>query len=91
MSLKVATGAEIFIFNLSNPKSKPLADRIQRALVDIGFKNRGVKEDNFYVLKNTKTPALLLEIGFIDNSTDNKLFEAKFGGHCRRDYKSLYC
>lgn len=77
---EIATGAEVFVFNLSNPqsKSKPLADRIQRALVDIGFKNRGVKEADFYVLKNTKAPALLLEIGFIDNSADNKLFDAKF-------------
>lgn len=30
------------------------------------------------MLKNTRAPALLLEIGFIDNSNDNKLFDAQF-------------
>lgn len=77
---EVGTGAEVFVFNLTNPqsKSKPLADKIQSALVNVGFRNRGVKEANFYVLKNTKAPALLLEIGFIDNSADNQLFDEKF-------------
>lgn len=73
-----ATHGEVFVFNLSNTKSKPLADRIQRTLVDIGFPNHGIKETNFYVLKNTKASALQLKISFIDNSADNKLFDAKF-------------
>ena len=30
------------------------------------------KEENFYVLKNTVMPAVLLEIGFFDNETDYK-------------------
>ena len=30
------------------------------------------------MLKHTQAPALLLEIGFIDNSDDNKLFDTKF-------------
>lgn len=77
---ELATGAEVFVFNLSNPqsKSKPLADKIQNALVSVGFRNRGVKEAQFYVLKNTRSPALLLEVGFIDNSADNQLFDTKF-------------
>lgn len=77
---ETANGAEVFVFNFANSasKSKPLADKIQRALVNVGFKDRGVKEANFYVLKNTRAPALLLEVGFIDNSIDNKLFDEKF-------------
>ena len=75
---EAATGAEVFVYNLKNPKSKPLADQLQQALVQIGFKNRGVKAASFYVLKHTKAPALLLEVGFIDNSLDNKLFDSKF-------------
>ena len=77
---EVGTGAEVFVFSLSNPasKSKPLADKIQRALVNVGFRDRGVKESSFYVLKNTRAPALLLEVGFIDNSTDNQLFDTQF-------------
>ena len=73
-----ATGAEVFVYRFTNKKSKPLADQIQRALVGVGFRNRGVKEADFYVLKHTRAPALLLEIGFIDNRTDNELFDTKF-------------
>lgn len=77
---EVGTGAEVYIYNLTNPlsKSKTLAEKIQNALVHVGYHNRGVKEADFYVLKHTKAPALLLEIGFIDNSTDNALFDSKF-------------
>ena len=75
---EVGTGAEVYVYKTANAKSKPLAAKIQSALVRVGFRDRGVKEADFYVLKHTKAPALLLEIGFIDNSTDNKLFDLKF-------------
>ena len=73
-----ATGAEVYVYRAYNTKSKSLAKQIQQALVNIGFRDRGVKEADFYVLKHTKAPALLLEIGFIDNSIDNQLFDTKF-------------
>lgn len=73
-----ATGAEVYVYRAYNTKSKALARKIQKSLVDIGFRDRGVKEADFYVLKHTKAPALLLEVGFIDNSIDNELFDVKF-------------
>jgi len=45
--------------------------------VGVGFANRGVKTANYQVLRETKAPAVLIEIGFIDNSQDNALFDAK--------------
>ena len=73
-----ATGAEVYVYRAYNAKSKALAQKIQQSLVNIGFRNRGIKEADFYVLKHTRAPALLLEIGFVDNSKDNQLFDAKF-------------
>lgn len=73
-----ATGAEVYVYRAYNAKSKALAKKIQQAMVNIGFRDRGVKEAEFYVLKHTKAPALLLEIGFLDNSKDNQLFDGKF-------------
>ena len=36
--------------------------------------NRGVKSNDFYVIKNTEIPAVLCEIGFITNQDEfNKL------------------
>ena len=75
---EVATGAEVYVYKTANTKSKPLAAKIQQALVKVGYRDRGVKEAEFYVLKLTKAPALLLEVGFIDNSADDALFDAKF-------------
>ena len=45
--------------------------------MDLGFTDRGVKEANYHVLRETKAPAILIEIGFIDNSEDNNLFDIK--------------
>lgn len=73
-----ATGAEVFVYRLATSKALPYAKRVQNALVNVGFKNRGVKEQAFFVLRNTRAPAMLIEVGFIDNSGDNELFDAKF-------------
>lgn len=43
----------------------------------IGFANRGVKTANFHVLRETKAPSVLIELGFIDNNIDNNLFDGK--------------
>ena len=73
-----ANGVETFTYINQTEKAKSLADRIQKELVKIGFKDRGVKKANFHVLRETKAPAVLVEIGFIDNSKDNQLFDSKF-------------
>ncbi|MFV0503762.1 MAG: N-acetylmuramoyl-L-alanine amidase [Lachnospirales bacterium] len=72
-----AKGSETFTYLKGGTKSKGLAQRIQTSLVALGFVDRGVKEANFHVLRETKAPAVLVEIGFIDNTGDNNLFDAK--------------
>ncbi|MBV4424280.1 N-acetylmuramoyl-L-alanine amidase [Clostridium tyrobutyricum] len=72
-----AKGVETYTYLNGGSKSKGLAEKIQAGLVALGFVNRGVKETNFHVLRETKAPAVLVEIGFIDNSEDNNLFDNK--------------
>lgn len=72
-----ATGVETYTYLNGGAKSKGLAQRIQTSFVALGFTDRGVKEANFHVLRETKAPAVLVEIGFIDNTGDNNLFDAK--------------
>lgn len=72
-----AKGVETYTYLNQGAKAKGLAEKIQSSLVNVGFKNRGVKKANFHVLRETKAPAVLVEIGFIDNSGDNALFDSK--------------
>lgn len=72
-----AKGVETYVYIKTSEKSKSLAQKIQTALVNVGLINRGVKKANFHVLRETKAPAVLMEIGFIDNTEDNELFDRK--------------
>jgi N-acetylmuramoyl-L-alanine amidase len=49
-----------------------LAAKVSAQLAkDIGWSNRGAKQrTDLYVLNSTKAPAILIELGFIDNDSD---------------------
>jgi len=74
---ETAAGVETYTYLSPGTKSKELAEKIQSTLTNVGFVDRRVKEANFHVLRETKAPAVLIEIGFIDNSQDNALFDSK--------------
>lgn len=65
------TGFESWIYS-TNSECEKLAKAINSKYENAtNMKNRGVKvQPDFYVLKNTKAPAVLFECGFIDTSTD---------------------
>ena len=51
------------------------AKQICANLSSLGFRNRGVKDGrNLYVVKNTYAKAILIELFFLDNYTDRKLY-----------------
>ncbi|MBU3113043.1 N-acetylmuramoyl-L-alanine amidase [Clostridium lacusfryxellense] len=72
-----AKGVETYTYLNAGVKAKELAKRVQCGLVALGFVDRGVKSANFHVLRETKAPAVLIELGFIDNTGDNSLFHQK--------------
>lgn len=72
-----AKGVEVWTSNPSQTKSKSLATALQENLVDVGYVNRGVKSKNFYVVRWTKAPAALIELGFISNEGDNHIYDTK--------------
>jgi N-acetylmuramoyl-L-alanine amidase len=52
-------------------ESKELAEEIQSGIIrETSGKSRGVKQGNFHVIRETKVPSVLVEVGFIDNSTE---------------------
>jgi N-acetylmuramoyl-L-alanine amidase len=65
-----ANGVEVLF--RSTAKDKPLANRLQAALVQAtGLKNRGtVQRDNLAVLKFKAGPVVLIELGFISNKSN---------------------
>lgn len=75
---ETGTGVETYVYVSNNEKSGAMANEIQNSLVRLGFKDRGVKTATYHVLENTYSPAVLLEVGFVDNSKDNILFDLKF-------------
>lgn len=72
------TGTEVYIYN-SKSKAKDEATRIAEKISNaLGIRNRGVKErTNLYVLRKTKSPALLVECCFVDNSIDKEHWNAE--------------
>jgi N-acetylmuramoyl-L-alanine amidase len=55
-------------------ESSELASRIQEKTVPCArIKDRGVRQANFYVLRNNFMPAVLVECGFLSNKSEEKL------------------
>ncbi len=47
--------------------------------MDFGFKDLGVVErPGLVVLRRTQMPAVLMELGFINNTMDNQMFDQRF-------------
>jgi len=68
-------GLETFYFR--GWKGRLLAKKIQKQILRVspGSPDRGVKQGRFYVIKNTRMPAVLVEIGFLTGRIDARRLE----------------
>lgn len=71
------SGTETYYYR---SESLPLAQRIQEHVTEAtGFLDRGVKKEDFFVVKDTQMPAVLLEVGYLTNpAEEQKLLEEDF-------------
>ncbi|WP_341518119.1 N-acetylmuramoyl-L-alanine amidase [Bacillus paramobilis] len=81
-------GTETFYYKGSEKKelterekdSYMLADKIQKRLVKaLDTRDRGVKPEDFYVLRENEMPAVLTELAFLDNSEDYEKLASESG------------
>lgn len=74
---KTAKGVETFCYKFAYRK---LADCVHKNILSNGTlykSNRGVKEGNFAVVRETNMDACLVELGFISNADDRALLTSK--------------
>lgn len=75
-SWSTAEGIETYIHPLSSAASLRLAQAVQRQLVKLtGRRDRGVKQANFHVLRETAMPAILVECGFMTHLEEARLLQ----------------
>lgn len=68
LSRPEVNGVETFHYSES---SRPLAASIQKSILEAtGMNSRGVKQARFYVLRYTRMPSALVEIGFVTGAQD---------------------
>lgn len=66
-----AGGTETYIFTTQPWEAASLAEKIQTNLVkELGFSNRGVKAENFQMLRETNMTAILIEFAFMTNQNE---------------------
>ena len=65
------TGAEVYTTNTSGAKQEA-KKLIETYCKRTGFRNRGHKYAEFYVLRHTVAPAMLIEMAFVDTEADYK-------------------
>lgn len=54
-----------------------------RLISKTGMQNRGVKGNNFNLLRNTKMPAILVELGFMDNKNESQIIKKIYNKYCK--------
>ena len=70
-----STGVEVLVYSKTS-KAYNEAKRVCGKLSSLGFKNRGVKvNDDLYVLRKTNAPSLLIEVCFVDDKDDVKIYK----------------
>lgn len=79
-----ASGVEIFV--MPNENGITVEQAIVKKVSDLGYPNRGVKRDDFRVIrtaKNSGTSSALLEVCFISNQGDMSLYNRKYDEVCK--------
>ena len=80
-----ANGFEIWICRTTAGETDNSAAReVLERVVAVGVQsNRGIKRGDFHVLRASRMASMLVELGFITNAEDNRLFDTHFDGYAQ--------
>jgi N-acetylmuramoyl-L-alanine amidase len=67
-----ASGIETFYYETSKLGRETAAIFQSEFIEELGWKDRGIKTANFYMIKHSKMPAILTETGFYSNKVEAK-------------------
>lgn len=92
------TGVEAWISKNEKNGEKKLAKNLVGSICEItGQENRGVKlgyrdgsAENYYINANTNMPSILLEVGFVTDTKDNKAFDENLDETAKRIAEIIY-
>ncbi|WRS26425.1 N-acetylmuramoyl-L-alanine amidase [Oscillospiraceae bacterium MB08-C2-2] len=71
-----SNGVENWVYTTAPASTEQAAANVLNQVVSVGVQaDRGVKRGNYSVLRRSKMPAMLLEMGYIINDEDNRLFD----------------
>ena len=65
-----AQGVEAYVYRLGGASERLAESIVDAVSSELGSRNRGVMQANFAVLKRTNMPAVLVELGYLTNSTE---------------------
>lgn len=68
-----------FMQNMHVEQSIHFASEVQKSFASAGRVDRGVRQAGFLVLRKTSMPSVLIELGFISNSSEEKFLRSKAG------------
>ena len=85
-----AHGVEMIVAPSPSAQDMAIATAILEELAGVGIqRNRGIKRGDFGVLRDTRMPSVLTEIGFVTNSEDNRLFDAHFDAYIEAQVRAV--
>lgn len=67
------------MFSAFKDQSLNFARLVEEEFVKIGRSSRGVKQNNFHVLRTNASPAVLVELGFISNQDEGSFLGSEYG------------
>lgn len=71
------SGMEFYVSKESNSyeKSNLIAENFQTSFLNSNYKVAEIKNANFYILKKSEVPAVIMELGYLTNEKDKKFLE----------------